>query len=76
MQMVLVTTLDDEIAEQSESFMAMLSEPSDSLTIGPMDSATITIYDNDNDGNCLCVCACVRVEFVYACTRDALVNPL
>ena len=44
---VAVATIDDDIAEPSEVFTAVLSNPSADLEIGPQGTATVTISDND-----------------------------
>ena len=42
-----VTVLDDAIAEQVESIQAVLTNPSDGLSIGGDNTATVTVTDND-----------------------------
>ena len=44
---VAVTTINDDIAEQLESFTALLSGPSEGLSLGTQTDATISIVDND-----------------------------
>ena len=44
---IVVATIDDNIAEQLESFSALLSGPSEGLSLGTQTDATISIVDND-----------------------------
>ena len=43
---IVVATIDDNIAEQLENFSALLSGPSEGLSIGTQSTATINISDN------------------------------
>ena len=43
-----VGTIDDSTAEDDEDFEAVLVNPSEGLTLGSNDEATVTIVDNDS----------------------------
>ena len=45
--MVPVSSVEDMVAEVTESFGAVLTNPSDRLLIGMQDQATVTIIDDD-----------------------------
>ena len=42
-----VTTTENSIAEQLEFFTAVLSNPSEGLTVGDQDTAIITVEDDE-----------------------------
>ena len=46
---VTVTTIDDAVAELTESFEVTLSNPSQGLAIGADNTASVTIIDNDSN---------------------------
>jgi hypothetical protein len=43
-----VDTIDDQRAELQEAFRALLFSPSDSLVIGALDTATVTVTDDES----------------------------
>lgn len=44
-----VATINDDRAEQSEDLVALLSNPSEGLTIGARSRATVTITDDESE---------------------------
>ena len=44
---IIVTTTEDNVDEVVERFTARLSDPSEGLTIGDADTATVDIIDDD-----------------------------
>lgn len=44
-----VSTTEDEVAELSEDFTALLSDPSDGLSVGAQNVATVNIMDDEGE---------------------------
>lgn len=47
--MIPINTTEDEIAEFPETFTALLSDPSEGLTVGAQDTATVNIVDDEGE---------------------------